>query len=133
VASRTDPVDGFVDAVLAWDNMFSDTPETTFKVCGAITVLIGPEDLEGRKRFFAEVQKLYQTRSQILHGGNEPGIREAVRHRDRAAEIAVDCMRARHEQGDLLALPNSAQRGKHILLGSGAPRSSTMAASIAGG
>lgn len=115
--SRIDPIDGFVDAVLAWENMFSDTPETTFKVCAAISMLIGPENFQDRLDFFKSLQTLYGKRSTILHGGKEPGTDEAIRYRDDATKIALDCMRKLYERPDLLQLTSSAQRGKHVLLG----------------
>jgi hypothetical protein len=44
VSDRTDLLDGFIDAVMAWENMFSGRPETNLRVCGAIAWLLEPDD-----------------------------------------------------------------------------------------
>jgi hypothetical protein len=116
--SRTDPTDGFVDTILAWENMFSDTPETIFKICSAIALLIGPDNIEERLTFYKSLQDLYGKRSTILHGAKELGIRDASRFRDTAMEISLNCMRALYDRDDLLNVASSAERGKRIVLGS---------------
>ncbi|MFC9253571.1 hypothetical protein [Amycolatopsis thailandensis] len=93
-SERIDPVDGFIDAVMAWENMFSGTPETSLRVCGAISKLLEPSDIDRRRTLFAELKRLYRLRSNLVHGADtEPSMREMLVHRDRAIEIALNSMR----------------------------------------
>lgn len=113
---RLDPLDGFIDAVLAWENMFSDTPETTLKVCGSIAQLLERGNIEARKQLYKELQQLYGKRSKVVHGAIDMNSRDAVAARKRAIEIAVDAMRTLYDYPHLLN-KDSATRGKEILLG----------------
>ncbi|MEU5699828.1 HEPN domain-containing protein [Streptomyces aurantiacus] len=116
--SRTDPSDSLVDAVLAWENMFSDSPETTLRVCGALSLLLQPNDRESRKALNRELTGIYGTRSAIVHGNaNEPAPETVRSHGDRALEVAVQAMRQLHENPHLLNYNNSSARGKDVLLG----------------
>ncbi|HEX3783089.1 MAG TPA: hypothetical protein VHX38_25765 [Pseudonocardiaceae bacterium] len=116
IADRLDPLDGFIDAVLAWENMFSDTPETTLKVCGAIAILLEREDLVKRAALFKELQELYRKRSKVVHGSQEPSMRETIEHRDRAIVVGLDAMRRLYDYPSLLP-KDSSVRGRDILLG----------------
>ncbi|MQY40021.1 hypothetical protein SRB17_80500 [Streptomyces sp. RB17] len=118
VGARIDPVDSLVDAVLAWENMFSGTPETSLRVCGSLAHLLEPEDFSLRQDLFGELGKIYSMRSDIVHGkANEPSTAEVTQQRARAVEIAVMAMRKLYEFPDLLKAENSSVRGKNILLG----------------
>lgn len=114
--SRSNPLDGLIDAVLAWENMFSGTPETTLRVCGAISHLLEQADYQKRQQFFDELKKLYATRSSLVHGSSEPEIREASLMRDRAVDIGLQCMARLYDYPDLLDL-KSTVRSRNILLG----------------
>jgi hypothetical protein len=118
VGTRTDPLDGFIDAVLAWENMFSGTPETTMKVCGPISMLLERGDLTLRVELYKALQELYGKRSKIVHGGEqEPSSQEASKYRDRAVEVALEAMRRLYEFPELLKADGAAVRGRNILLG----------------
>ncbi|MEU1197488.1 hypothetical protein ABZ446_14815 [Streptomyces sp. NPDC005813] len=118
VGTRVDPVDGLVDAVLAWENMFSGTPETTLRVCGSLALLLEPKNFSAREVLFAELGAIYSTRSDIVHGkANEPSTVQVLQQRARAVEIAVQAMRRLYEFPDLLKAENSSVRGKKIMLG----------------
>lgn len=113
---RADPVDGFIDAVLAWENMFSEAPETMLKVCGSIAHLLEREDLEARKKLYKELQDLYGRRSRVVHGAVEMSSRDAAAARRRSVSIALEAMRKLHDYPELLNIDSRA-RGKEILLG----------------
>jgi hypothetical protein len=118
VVDRLDPLDGFIDAVLAWENMFSGSPETTMRVCGAIAHLLEQDDFNARATLYKKLQDLYVTRSRIVHGSApEPGIEDAIQFRDTAVTVALDSMRRLYDHPDLLTTKNSAVRGKDVLLG----------------
>ncbi|MGW7070657.1 hypothetical protein ACWGII_03005 [Streptomyces sp. NPDC054855] len=117
-SSRTDPVDSLVDAVLAWENMFSDSPETSLRVCGSLSLLLEPVDRSKRKVLVKELTEIYGTRSSILHGSaKEPALETVVKHGDRALEVAVEAMRRLYLNPTLLELPTASARGKEVLLG----------------
>ncbi len=107
IHERDNSIDGFVDALIAWESLFSGTPETTFKVTGTITKFLNPPNKEA---FFKELNALYASRSNIVHGGNSKINQEQIeRFRARAVEIGLNCLRQLIEIGnqDLLRMtPN---------------------------
>nr|MDT0658849.1 HEPN domain-containing protein [Micromonospora sp. DSM 115978] len=115
-STRLDPMDGFIDAVMCWENLFGEAQETGFKVCGSIAKLLEPDDPTKRALLFATLKKLYDVRSRLVHGASEPDIRISYQHRDQALEIALNAMRAAYDVPGLLSLKNSTERYKWILL-----------------
>lgn len=115
--TRLDPLDGFVDAVISWENMFG-TPEgeSTFRISGAIAVLLEPSDTNARKKLFKEVGELYKIRSKLVHGASEPDYTTALAHRNRAVQIGLDSLRQVYEAEELLAAENSSVRGRIAVL-----------------
>jgi hypothetical protein len=116
VVERMDPLDGFIDAVLAWENMFSGRPETNLRVCGAIAWLLESEDYERRTLLFRELKDLYTKRSQLVHGAIET-VTNAGACRDRAVRVAIECMKRLYADDALLQVKDSAERSSMILLG----------------
>ncbi|MFD8660103.1 hypothetical protein ACFV1V_15890 [Streptomyces globisporus] len=117
-SSRTDPSDALVDAVLAWENIFSDSPETSLRVCGSLALLLEPSDREKRKILLRELNEIYGTRSAIVHGNAKEPTDETVRkHGDRALEVAVEAMRRLYRNPELLKSSSASARGRDVLLG----------------
>jgi hypothetical protein len=116
VAERIDPLDGFIDAVLAWENLFSARPETSLRVCGAIAWLLESESYERRTQLHNELSKLYASRSGLVHGSTA-GIDNAATARDRAVRISIECMRRLYAYPELLNAKDSSVRGKMLLMG----------------
>jgi hypothetical protein len=116
ISDRTDLLDGFIDAVMAWENMFSGRPETNLRVCGAIAWLLEPDDYDRRSQLFSELKDLYTKRSNLVHGATESVANAAV-CRDRAVRIAIDSMKYLYANDKLLTVKDSADRGGMILLG----------------
>ncbi len=116
VSDRTDPLDGFIDAVMAWENMFSGRPETNLRVCGAIAWLMEPDDYKRRRKLFDELKDLYSKRSNLVHGALET-VADPARCRGRAVRIAVECLKRLYSDDKLLRIKDSADRGGMILLG----------------
>ncbi|MFG3557249.1 hypothetical protein ACGGAQ_22970 [Micromonospora sp. NPDC047557] len=114
---RLDPMDGFIDAVMCWENLFGEAQETSFKVCGALAKLLEPNDRLRREALYGELKKLYDTRSKIVHGSpREPTRQSAAEHRDRAVVIALTALRAAYEYPGLIKLGDSSERYKQVLL-----------------
>ena len=119
VAERIDPLDGFIDAVLAWENLFSSRPETSLRVCGAIAWLLEPNSYDSRTELFNELNKLYASRSNLVHG-SAATVDNAAGARDRAVQISITCMKYLYDNPDLLRAKNSSVRGRMLLMGTAA-------------
>lgn len=116
-SSRIDPIDGFVDAVVAWENCFGTSTETTFRVTGAIAMLLPADSADARLERLRNLKSLYNKRSRIVHGALQPHPEEAVGLRDEALRIAVECLRQLHEhRPDLLPL-KAEERSTRLLVG----------------
>jgi hypothetical protein len=114
--ARTDPIDGFVDAVICWESLFGAQTETVFRVTGAIAKLVEPSDPAAREELQRELKKVYGARSRLVHGGEEPKQSDLEKYRRRAIAIATECLRRLYgERSDLLELPTEL-RGARVLL-----------------
>jgi Apea-like HEPN len=116
VTERTDPLDGFIDAVLAWENMFSGRPETNLRVCGAIAWLLEPDNYDRRSGLFTELKALYSKRSNLVHGAIET-LEEAANYRDRSVRISIEAMKRLYANDKLLKAKRSDERGGMALMG----------------
>jgi hypothetical protein len=117
VSERLDPMDGFVDAVISWENMFgTGEGETTFRICGAMAHLLEPDRSDQRLSLFRKLQDLYRVRSSLVHGAQEPDARSAVSHRDEAVRYALMAMRRLYDHPELLSAQSSSERGRNLLL-----------------
>lgn len=93
-AERRDFADVLVDAVIAWENLVgSRKGEPTLRVSGALAWLLEPSDLAKRSARKTELGKLYQLRSDVVHGNDMSSERELVTKAQRALEIAIDALR----------------------------------------
>lgn len=118
VSVRLDPMDGFVDAVIGWENMFgTGEGETTFRICGAMAHLLEPDDSKARLSHFRRLQALYRVRSSLVHGAQEPDPQSATTHRDEAVRYALMAMRLLYDHPPLLSAGTSSERGRNLLLG----------------
>jgi hypothetical protein len=114
--ARLDPMDGFIDAVMCWENLFGESQETAFKVCGAMSLLLEPTDSQARNSLFGELKKLYGVRSNLVHGSSEPDMAASFEYRDRALWLGLSAMRATYAVPGLLRLKGSTERHKYLLL-----------------
>ncbi|MFJ7334817.1 hypothetical protein ACIQU3_14185 [Streptomyces sp. NPDC101110] len=117
--SRYTPSDSLLDAVLAWENMFSGTPETVLRVCGALSSLLAADTYKDRAELFSEMKKIYTARSQIVHGKTKRTLTEDVirAHADKAIEYAFKALRKLYDCPEVLALKDSDARGMAVLMG----------------
>lgn len=118
MGERADLADSLVDAVLAWENMFSGTPETMLRVCGALAYVLEPDSFSRRKQEFQELKSIYSTRSAIVHGkGKEPKMQTVHQHRNKAIQVALKALRVLYRNPELLKIRDSSARGTEVLLG----------------
>ncbi|WP_432050827.1 hypothetical protein [Verrucosispora sp. NA02020] len=115
--TRPDDMDGFVDAVMCWENIFGDSQDTSLKVCGSLSRLLEPDDSERRRKLYESLKKMYELRSKLVHGASEPDSATASRQRKEAVDIAIGAMRALYDWPNLLKARNSVERWKSTLIG----------------
>jgi len=116
ITERIDLIDGFIDAVLTWENMFSGAPETTLRVCGAIAWLLEPDDHNKRAALFDELRDLYSKRSGLVHGSIET-LADTATCRNRAVRVGLESLKRLYANPSLLHEKTSAVRGSKILMG----------------
>lgn len=114
-SDRPDPVDSFVDAVVAWENCFGSSTDATFRVSAAIARLL-EDAAEERLSRQKELSKLYGKRSRVVHGALHPGVEQALEWRDSALRTAVECLRVLLADRPELVNLTSEERCTRILL-----------------
>lgn len=117
VSERIDAIDGFVDAVVTWENVFGTKQETVFRVTASLAKILEPTDLTKREVLLKELKKLYGDRSDLVHGSKEPTATKAFEMRNRAVVIAVQTLKELYtNRKDLISL-KSDERSVKVLLG----------------
>lgn len=110
---RTNPIDGFIDSVISWENLFGGPTELKFRISVAIARLLGSTEAE-RFELQSKVNKLYDNRSEIVHGDKEISYQEAVQKRNECLNIAIHCLRTLYQSR--VDLINDSDRSKKLLL-----------------
>lgn len=124
VVERDDPMDSFVDAVIAWENLVGAASETAFRVCAALATLLEPNEAERRVEILQNLKSAYNKRSRLVHGGEEPKPEEMGQLRDHAIDVAIRAVRLVLEDSRLAGMKKSSDRSDAILVGGWRPRSS---------
>lgn len=115
VLERNDATDSFVDAVIAWENLFGGKTETVVRVCMSMTRLL-EKDAKKRDTLHKELKEIYGARSDIVHGNKEIPIKDICVFRDKAISYGIQAFRILiSERASLIQLPAS-KRGEAILL-----------------
>lgn len=116
LSERQDPIDAIIDGVIAWEALFGDDRDTSFKVCGSILKLLKPEN---KIKFYKKLTNVYAKRSRIVHGGkpnpfDNPS--EAEKIKNFVCNVARDCLvKLIDEHKNLIPLKSN-ERCKKILL-----------------
>ena len=114
------PLDGLVDAVACWTNMFGAPAEADFRLCGAMASILEPYDRVKRLTVFRALQRLHGASRAIVHGGEDPDSPEVGTDHQIAVVFALDAMRKLYDFPALLAATSPEDRGRDVLLYSGA-------------
>ncbi|MDQ0617360.1 HEPN domain-containing protein [Arthrobacter globiformis] len=118
VSERYSPHDGFIDAVITWENLFGAAGETGLRVCGSIARLLHPANAESRTSLYKKTKAMYDKRSKLVHGGNvQLTTEEAALLRDDAVHIAIQAWRLVLGTESLRSVNDSAVRSNLVLLG----------------
>jgi hypothetical protein len=115
--NRLDPMDGFVDAVVAWENCFGTSTETTFRVTAALAALLEPTSATARIRKQKELKKIYDKRSRVVHGAIDLSPDDATKLRDSALRTAIECLKHLYSDRPELLAAKPEERSALILLG----------------
>lgn len=112
---RRDPIDGFVDGIIALENLFGQRTEIAFSIASSVAKLVesNPEKIE---KVFADVKGLYQLRSAVLHGGKELKLQDALDARRKVLLYLQKCfLKLLIDRQDLVD-KNSTERAKNLVL-----------------
>ncbi|MGE6239189.1 hypothetical protein ACLHZX_19380, partial [Aeromonas media] len=115
IFERSHPEDAIVDAIIAWEGMFSEAFETSFKVTASMAkYLAEPAD---RDEFHQRLRKLYALRSDIVHGKKSklmtPDNIDSLR--SEVIDIGIRCITKLISDHDILP-KSSGERVKEILV-----------------
>lgn len=115
IFQRRMPEDAIVDAIIAWEGMFSEAFETTFKVTGTIAKYL--KEQPDREAFLNRIKKLYNLRSEIVHGKNSRLMKQEDIYdlRSEVIKIGLECLSKLLNDSELLPL-SPAERVKKILI-----------------
>jgi|GEM_PF-5093557 len=115
IFERNNPEDAIVDAIIAWEGMFSEAFETTFKVTGSMAKFL--RSGSKREEFFGRLKKLYQLRSDLVHGGTSELLKKENIQDVRAEviNIGLECIMKIIGNDRLLSM-SSGERIKAILV-----------------
>jgi len=116
VAERRDPVDVLIDAVIAWENLFgSNQGELKLRITASMARLLAEnpaERLELRKK----LGKIYDLRSQAVHGSGKPKPAEIALCYE-ALDYAIQVIKVVFKsRPDLLADKEGTDRSMRLLL-----------------
>jgi hypothetical protein len=120
MAERLDFMDVMVDAVIAWENLFAKSGESTLRVSGSLAWLL-KETPADREKLRSEVAAIYKSRSAIVHGNASSSSSQDryVAQANRALVITVDALRAlfTRRRGLLVECADGAARSNRLLMG----------------
>lgn len=92
INQRKNPIDGFVDTIIAWENLFGGNAELSFRISISIAKLLGTSD-EDRKQLQKFVNDHYNIRSKLVHGVKEMTPEQAIECRDKCLDVALRAIR----------------------------------------
>jgi hypothetical protein len=123
LSERSDPMDSFIDFVIAWENLVGSGENTTYIVAAAMSILLAPDDVEQRKEFFTAIKRLYGFRSKVVHGSAGPGVEvgkfklaDVPKYARDSGRLAIDAFKAVLSRPELVEL-DSETRARRILVG----------------
>lgn len=113
INDRMNPIDGFIDSIIAWENLFGGNSELSYRISVSIAKLL-KGSAEERLELQSKVVKYYTERSKIVHGVKEISHDVAVQKRDECLQIALDAIKKLYiEHRNLLS---DTERSKKLAL-----------------
>jgi len=118
LSQRIDPSDRLIDAVTAWESLFSADQDASLRVTGSLAWLLKPNTTAEREALQQELAGIYRLRSQVVHGrAAEPITVSAASLR--ATEVAVLALAGLLKDRPELIPIDSVDRSRRLLLGLG--------------
>jgi Apea-like HEPN len=114
ISQRIDKADALIDAVIAWESMVGTRSESVFRITAALARLLAPraEERAGLRR---QLQKLYDTRSRVVHGDLvDPS--EVTAAAERAIDTGLRTLRALYSRGGDWLTARSSERADRLIL-----------------
>jgi hypothetical protein len=116
LSQRIDAADRLIDAVTAWESLFSAQVEASFRVTGAIAALLEPDEPAKRDALQRDLVKIYNLRSDVVHG--RAADQELVYARSfEATQVAISALAAMLERRPELIPLEPGERSRRLLLG----------------
>ena len=115
LVNRNQPIDAFVDAIIAWDNLFGSKSggEIRFRISMAIACLL-ETDPNKRLELQKEFQSLFDLRSDLVHGSKDTDAvewPEINKKKERSIEVILECLRVLlRDHPSLLTDPDKARK-----------------------
>jgi hypothetical protein len=118
MASRGDQVDALVDLVIAWESLFgSRRGEPTLRISAALGWLLGTT-LDEREAYRGQAAKIYDLRSDIVHGNRDVPPQEASEALTGARAITLAALaKLFTERTELLAMDTGDDRSRQLIMG----------------
>jgi hypothetical protein len=116
IFERKNPEDSILDAVIAWEGMFSGSTETTFRVTGSIAKYL--KNSNERKIFYTRLKKLYQYRSKLAHGKKSASSKNEDPYKvsEEVINIGLECLKKLLQGESLLSLSPEDRVEKILIL-----------------
>ena len=115
-SQRLDPVDAFVDTIIAWENLFgSRQGDATLRVAASFANLLSEGDA-GATDLFKQARDLYGLRSEVVHGSKDLDPETAWTSFQQSFGLLRRALRRLYtDRQDLLRM-DSGQRSQRLLL-----------------
>jgi hypothetical protein len=115
IAERESPVDRFVDAMIAWENLYGGGGEMTLRISASLALLLG-ENAGRRRQLHEEAKRLYILRGKVVHGTGNVTDGEVDSSANRAIRVAIEALRKIYtELPDLVPLNGQGRSDAMIL------------------
>ena len=89
---RQNPADGFIDTIIAWENLFGARTEISNSISIAMAKLL-ETDIEERLKVVQRIKKLYNCRSAIVHGGGLKKGENVERYRNECIVLTLKVLK----------------------------------------
>ncbi|MGL1935330.1 MAG: HEPN domain-containing protein [Fibrobacterales bacterium] len=97
INNRIDPIDGFIDTIIAWENLFGGNAELSFRISISIAKLLGKTE-EDRSALHKLVVEYYNIRSKLVHGVKDLTWEQAIEYRDKSLDVALKAIRTLYKE-----------------------------------
>jgi hypothetical protein len=113
-SDRLNPIDGFLDGIIALENLFGSNAELGYRISMSVAFLL-ENDYKERKKLQKCIKDMYSLRSSYVHGSKDISREKAIEKRDCVARIGFQCLAHLYQKdSDLIA--SKEERSREIML-----------------